>query len=422
MNDFTLEDLSPIESVVGKEPNWLLRTGTSLLVLIVICALVIAHFTRFPDSISVPILFTTKVPPVEIKAKSPGKLAKLFVLDGATVKAGQPLVLLESTVDFDQVVNLEKKLSELTMEFSLSDELFRLNNLGQLQSSFNHWLLHATRLQQHIDNPGWLKKVTSLEQTKQQYIDLAKDLENQQSTLRQRLFLQNSQYESKKALLKQGVIDTQSLNEEKQAILAGSIMLDEANIEIKRNKMTIQNMQHQINELHNDRTQEYQRLSTNLQQQNLLLQSEISVWKNNFLLTSPVDGVISASRYWSDNQYAEVDVPIMLILTDNRELLGKLYLPVAGSAEVKVGQKVKISIDNYPEHKFGSLIGQILSVSSLPHKEGYPVEVTLPPGLMSTYNKHLNLMPQTTGIAEIITRDYSLLERLFDQVFVSNGR
>jgi hypothetical protein len=59
------------------------------------------------------------------------------------------------------------------------------------------------------------------------------------------------------------------------------------------------------------------------------------------------------------------------------------------------------------------LRGQIESISDVPEKEKYTVLISLPEGMISTYNKHLTFRPQLQGETEIITEDLRVLERVF---------
>ena len=62
------------------------------------------------------------------------------------------------------------------------------------------------------------------------------------------------------------------------------------------------------------------------------------------------------------------------------------------------------------------LEGRVESISLTPRNNLYLVEVSLPKGLVTTYNKKLELKNEMSGTAEIITEDLRLIERLFYQV------
>jgi HlyD family secretion protein len=84
---------------------------------------------------------------------------------------------------------------------------------------------------------------------------------------------------------------------------------------------------------------------------------------------------------------------------------------------VKIGQKVNIRVENFPENEYGILRGEILNISLVPTQSGevayYSVEVALPDKLITTYQKELPYLPNMQGQADIVTDDISLLERFF---------
>ena len=97
-------------------------------------------------------------------------------------------------------------------------------------------------------------------------------------------------------------------------------------------------------------------------------------------------------------------------------MIGKAQLPVARSGKVKVGQKVNIRLQNFPENEYGILRGTVKNISLTPTQENgtayYSVEITLNEGLITTYKKELPYISDMQGQADIITEDISFLERL----------
>jgi len=91
-------------------------------------------------------------------------------------------------------------------------------------------------------------------------------------------------------------------------------------------------------------------------------------------------------------------------------------LPRVRSGKVKVGQEVKIKFDGYPFNEFGAVEGKIESISMIARDNLYLINVSLPNGLKTTYNKTLEFKQEMQGIADIITEDMRLIERIFNQI------
>lgn len=124
------------------------------------------------------------------------------------------------------------------------------------------------------------------------------------------------------------------------------------------------------------------------------------------------------SFYWIENQNVQAGETVFTTIpTGSFQLIGKAALPVARSGKVKIGQKVNIRLENFPENEFGILRGKVQNISLVPSQSGetiyYTVEIRLPEGLLTTYQKKLPYLPNMQGRADVITEDMSLLSRLF---------
>ena len=78
-----------------------------------------------------------------------------------------------------------------------------------------------------------------------------------------------------------------------------------------------------------------------------------------------------------------------------------------------MGQKVNIKLDNYPFNENGMLQGIVNSVSEVSNKDAYALDVILTNGLLTSYNKTLVYKEEMKGKAEIITKNSSVLDRIF---------
>lgn len=86
------------------------------------------------------------------------------------------------------------------------------------------------------------------------------------------------------------------------------------------------------------------------------------------------------------------------------------------------GQEVIIKLDNFPYNEYGSLKGIVSEISLMTNTqqtnqgdlEQYLIHVELPDGLKTNYSQLLPFKYELKGVAEIITRDRRLIERVFD--------
>lgn len=146
------------------------------------------------------------------------------------------------------------------------------------------------------------------------------------------------------------------------------------------------------------------------------LQTDIRNWELTYVLKSPIKGKVTFTNYWVENQNISSGEEAFSIVPYNKgELIGKAFLPIERSGKVKPGQRVNIRFSNFPDTEFGMVNGTVRNISLVPVKMNetsyYIVEISFPDGLLTTYNRTLPFVPGMEGQADIITDDFSLLER-----------
>ena len=78
---------------------------------------------------------------------------------------------------------------------------------------------------------------------------------------------------------------------------------------------------------------------------------------------------------------------------------------------VKVGQRVIVRFDNYPDAEFGTVEGRVFAVSLVPSENNYTVGIGFPNGLETNYGYSLPILQEMPAVAEIVTEELSLIER-----------
>ena len=135
-------------------------------------------------------------------------------------------------------------------------------------------------------------------------------------------------------------------------------------------------------------------------------------------MKSNIYGKVSFLNYWSVNQNVnQGDLVFTIIPSKNSSFVAKLKSPAQNSGKIKIGQRVNIKLENYPDTEFGTLQGTVNSISLIPNQEGqYLINVSLPSTLVTSYNKTIAFKQEMRGSAEIITQDLRLIERFFYQI------
>lgn len=100
---------------------------------------------------------------------------------------------------------------------------------------------------------------------------------------------------------------------------------------------------------------------------------------------------------------------------------GQLYLPPINFGEVKIGAKVLVFTEAYPESKYGFLTGTVNKIYGIPDASGhYMVEVRFPNGLQTNQGMTLSPRLQLIGTGEVVLREARLIEALVKPVQLIN--
>ena len=189
----------------------------------------------------------------------------------------------------------------------------------------------------------------------------------------------------------------------------------------EQTKITISNALIQINGIEKNilqlQIQDYQekaKLKNELSQYLKTLINEINKWKQLYVIESPVSGKVSFFNVWAINQNIKQGDELFAIIPNKKQqFIGKCVLPITNSGKLTIGQVVNIKLDNYPYNENGMLTGVVKNISEVPNKDSYAVDIVLANGLTTSYNKTLVYKEQMKGKADIITKNISVLDRVF---------
>jgi HlyD family secretion protein len=174
-------------------------------------------------------------------------------------------------------------------------------------------------------------------------------------------------------------------------------------------------MQQQLTEYSIMRSDDLEKLSSTLEESFRNLSAEINIWEINYLLVSPVSGTVTFTKYWSENQSVIKDEPVLTIVPTNQgNFIGRIDLKMERSGKVAIGQQVNIKLSSFPYLEYGMVRGKIKTKSLVPSGDAYVIEIELPDGLKTLYNRQLEFTQNMQGTAEIITEDMRLLQKIVD--------
>jgi HlyD family secretion protein len=411
------------QEILGSVPPWILRWGITILAVVIVILLIGSAVIQYPDIVPAKIVLTGSVPPAAIAARASGKLKELYVNDNQEVKAGDYLAVIDnpaSTQDIQELKTcLENPDTQATATLPLA---FRRGGrgvrLGTLQSLYSTFYTTLSDYQKYRKIHYYPQKIAMIEERIKQTEEQYEILLRQQKIASEQFALTQKQYQKDSLMLIKGGISGKELDNSKSTYLQGLSSQESMMASLKNMQMQIASLQESLFDMNYQNNEKLTEFQSQLRTQTSQLKTEIQSWEMNYVLIAPIDGKITFTNYWIINQNVSGGTDVFTIVpTEEHKIIGKASLPTARSGKVKVGQKVNIRVENFPENEYGILRGTILNISLVPTQSGeiayYSVEVALPDKLITTYQKELPYLPNMQGQADIVTDDISLLERFF---------
>lgn len=409
-----------VQDILTQPPHWMIRWGNTVIFIILLLVLVMSYIIKYPEFIPAPVIITSQNPPEKIEARSNSKVEKIFIKNHQKVKKNDVLMVLQSTANYQDVLKLKKFVDSISPN---DISKFPLNEtshfkLGELQGDYNNFAKAYqdenlfTRLQPYA--PENIAANQSLSETRSRIATL-----RQQKSLELAKFeLTKKNYQRSQELYNQGVISALELENEKIKFLQSQQGVDNINLSLSEAEESISN----INKTKSGTVINTEKDKITFSSQTLQLfeqlRKSLKQWEQTYLISSSINGVASFQQFFGENQFVKAGDPIISILPDNKStLVGRMSIPATNSGKVQPGQKVLIKLDNYIYQEFGIVEGKVQNIALAPDKDGnYYVDIILPKGLKTSYNKNLPFDKELKGNAEIVTKDLRLIERFFYQI------
>jgi multidrug resistance efflux pump len=415
-----------ITEILGTPPGKIVRYGVYVIFLIMMLFILLAWLIRYPDTIPAPVEITTVNPPVTLVSKVTGHIRYMYAKDREKVSAGQLLAVMETTASMKEMDVLRKTLSGINRPDSIpSESLPFFTELGEIQGYYATFIRNLTDLNNYNSNDYYGNKIKSLNAEIngiEEYISRLK--------VKEKLFSENRNIEEKKyrrdsSLYLQNVISESDLERSRQLMIRINIEIQQVRLDHSEKTIELAEKQQLLQDYRIKRVEEKEKLVSALYESYLNLKAQLNIWENNYLLISPVEGIVSFTRFWNANQSVVKDEQVMNVVPiDTGAILGRITLKMQRSGKVRVGQMVNIKLSGYPYLEFGMVRGYVKSKSLLPSGNIYIIELTLPDGLTTLYGKKLDFTQNMQGTAEIITEDVRLLQKIFNpfRYLVSRNR
>lgn len=406
------------QEVLGATPNWILRSGITIILLVIIILLIGSWFFKYPDVLNSRVVILTENPPVQLKAYASGKLTHIFYSENQDVQQDSVVAVIENTANLNDIFLISIMLDTLS-DIRYFPENIDLK-LGELQQTWSGLVRIISSYRNFIEIDYYEQKNKSLTSQINYYNKYYSGLLNQVKIMDKENSLALVQFERDKSLYNDNVIAKIDFEKSEQTYLQQKRSYESSKTSLISTQMQINQLYQQILDNNIQKTNELNTYEIQIEDALQGFKSQLAKWKQSYLIISPIDGRVSFNKVWFENQSVSAgDLIVTIIPKNEMRIIGKADIPSTGVGKVKPGQTVNIKLDNYPYMEFGMLKAKVKNISLVPitTEQGifYTAEIELNDSILTTnYNKSIPFSQNMAGTAEIITDDLRLLERFLN--------
>jgi multidrug resistance efflux pump len=416
-----------VQDIMSKMPHWIVRQGTSVLFIVIILIFTGAYFIHYPDVIITHVTITSSRPPVKVVAQTNARIQQIFIRDNQFIKKNDPLCLLENPARYADMLLLKSILTRLDSTLILRKSIRAISfthdvQLGELQAGYADLYQSVHQYLFFIERNFISLKVEQLQSQIGYHSQLNKELQNRDILLKQQLMLEMKKFQADSTLVTEKVIAPLEFANSRKELINKQMNADATKSGIIQNRLQQTEYLKTITDLQQQKLQQENDLQQKIRENVKRLQGQWEVWEQKYLMKSPVDGKVEFFNVSKENQYVTTGEPVLIIVPPVQNYIAKAWLPVNGAGKVKIGQKALIRLFEYPSEEFGMIKGKVATISAVALDTAYSMEIILEKGLSTTTNKPISPQPQLTGLAEVLTDDKNILQRLIEKMRIVNRR
>lgn len=413
-------------------PSSTVRWGTAIAAIVILMLLVLSWVIKYPYIIRADALITTENPPANIIARVSGSIEHLYVIDGEKVSSGTILGVMETTASYESIQWLSALLDTVKPE-DMSSSYEKVSRqlqdnpvLGEIQDQYSSFRKSYYDYINHIEIDYYGKKIMAVNEEIKSIEDYIRQLKSKESLTSSNLEVEKNKYLRDSLLHEQNILPDAELENSKQKFYSLKIELVQVLLEAASKRIDLAEKKQELQDLTAAREEEKQKYISGVDDELMKLKARLDWWIQNYLLVSPINGNVTFTKFWSENQSVKEGETVMTVVPQgDNEIIARIMIPMAGSGKVEEGQSVNIQLEGYPYLEYGMVQGIIESRSLVPDENLYILDVNLPDGLSTFYGKQLQFSQNMAGRAEIIAEDMRLIERLiypFKYIIEKNRR
>lgn len=418
-----------VADIIEKMPSRFGFFVSTIVILLIVSSFFFGWIIKYPDTLIGEISLTGRNAPVKLVAFSTGKIKLLNINSGVLVKANEHIALIQNSAAYDDIVLLDSLLQHCNLNDISSKKyktLFPKNiSVGELSAKYFSFYNSLLQYIDYKEQQPFEKQIHLGEQFYESKNNLSYQNREEKIRLTQKYELAKKLNLRDSLLVEKKIIGTADLERSKLNTIGSEQELKYINREMTNNDYLINEANTRLSLLSIQKQDKERELEVILYNAYFGLLEGIEEWQKKYLLQSPISGVLDFMNFNKDEDFVQQGQELFSVIPNKNEIIGQIYLPDLGAGKVKIGQEVIVKLNNYPYIQYGAIHGKVKRISLVSNQQitggknnigVYLVHVDFPKGLTTNYGSQLNFQFDMHGIAEIITDDRRLIERLFDNL------
>jgi len=389
--------------------------------------MILGWFIRYPDIVTGQVTINANKSPIKLIANSNGKL-RLLVQSHQSIKENDYVAYIQSSANIEDI----KKVSALVRDFNINEKnkvdkllLFPKEiSLGELNVKYFAFIGALQQLSNYHKENLFAKQREILQQMIVKYQEVLYASRKKLAFNKENLAFAKKFHGRDSALLKQKVLARADFDKAEISYLNAKDSYQSMLREISQNDQQIQETENKLQQTIIKEHEKQKEMDLALATSYTDLADHLDQWEQKYVFKSPMDGRVQFLKFWVDNHFLQLGESVFTIVPKDAQMMGQVNLPASGAGKVKVGQEVILKLENYPYIEYGSIKGKVRTISLTTNAiqtsqgsiENYLIAVDLPHQLKTNYGAQLDAKFEIKGLAEIITKDRRLIERLFDNL------
>jgi multidrug resistance efflux pump len=407
-----------VQEILTRVPHWMIRWGNVVILVLLLFLLLISWIVKYPDLIAAQISLTTTTPPERLIARTSGRIEAILVKDNTVINQKTPLAVIENSgnyIDIFKLKNAVEQFQNKNAQFNFGQ--FQNAQFGEIEAAYSLFQKESTSSKLNTQLRPYEVKGNAQSKEVQQISERLALYESQKTISQSELVIEKKNLQRYEALYTKGVIAMQELENNKLKYYQLEKNYKSLLTSISQLQSTLNDLRSSYTTTQIDKTINNVSLDRNKTQAFYALKKAIKDWELQYIIQSSIDGTVSFLQVWKDNQTVTAGDQVFSIIPSNqKEYIGKMKAPLLNSGKLRTGQMVNIRLINYPDREFGIIKGIVKKIALVPDREGnLLIDVSLPNGLATSYNKKIVFQQEMAGTADIVTEDLRLIERLLYQ-------